>query len=125
MTKQYIAESNKIIAEFDGWKHGGKKGNLANMYNKNGEQVHSDNFQYHKSWDWLLPVYKKLATKLYAKRDEIKSDKGTTWVSKQEPISHIESCDSAIRCEIWGVRINDAFHGIVETIKMYNAKRWS
>lgn len=62
MTKKEIVDGNKIIADFDGWKHSGKGGNLSNYYNKENQQSHSDDFEYHSSWDWLMPVCKKIAS---------------------------------------------------------------
>ena len=119
MKKEEILEGNKIIAEFMDKKFVGS----------NGEHIDIE-FQgrpltahYHTSWDWLLPVYKKLVTQLKKLSSDIKSYKGCSWVSKQATLKHIDDCDCAIRCEIWGVRIIDAFNGIVETIKWYNENK--
>ena len=119
MTEKQILNSNKIIAEFMGEK----------VVSSNGEYIDiefrdtSVTAKYHISWDWLLPVYKKLGTELEKMNSDIKSYKGCSWVSKQATLKHIDDCDAVIRCHIWGVRIMDAFNGIAETIKWYNKNK--
>lgn len=110
LTEEQILEGNKIIAQF--------------MSKEDAHRFLFDKLNtkaiYHLSWDWLLPAYKKLGTELKKMSNDIKSYKGCSWVSKQATLKHIDDCDAVIRCEIWGVRIIDAFNGIVETIKWYN-----
>ena len=76
--------------------------------------------KFHESWDWLMPVFKDLTSKMTILNNKIKSDKTCSWISKQGKLKHIDDCLCTIRCEIWGVRIEDAFYGITETIKWYN-----
>ncbi len=134
MTKEYIIEGNRIIAEFMGGKFTLIKSHTPNVSfkkhprydrNFNSLSMHPKLLSYHKSWDWLLPAYHKLSTKLREKSDKIKSDKSCSWVSKQADLKHIDDCDCTIRCEIWGLRIDDTFRGVVETIKFINEGRWS
>lgn len=66
MTQERITSGNKLIAEFIGfvkegylWKHRNLK--LAKHYPKaifEGENTNS--FRFHESWDWLMPVAKKI-----------------------------------------------------------------
>jgi hypothetical protein len=125
MTKDEIKEGNKLIAEFmelGGFDDGRYGWMWHNPTKKNGSCF---SLEYDSSWDWLMPVYKKLMDKLNEKSEKIKSNKGSTWVSKQEPLKHIDDCLSSIRREMWGARIGDTFYGIIETIKFLNENRWS
>jgi len=66
-------EDNKLIAEFMGYKVGKLNGWVSGsvgecMYKKDEEgELHDitklDKSQYHTSWDWLMPVVKKLKEK--------------------------------------------------------------
>lgn len=55
-----IINGNKKIAEFDGLKK-----DTYGKFFKNGifKGYNESEFQYHKSWDWLIPVLKKIAEK--------------------------------------------------------------
>jgi hypothetical protein len=119
MTEKEILEGNKIIAEFMGEKVVGSNKEWVDIEFQ-GKPLTA---HYQESWDWLLPVYKKLGTDLKKLSSDIKSYKGCSWVSKQATLKHIDDCDAVIRCEIWGVRIMDTFNGIVETIKWYNKNK--
>ncbi len=63
MNKEII-EGNELIAKFHGWKHiptPKEKGKGYWDFHKWGRaQYSSDAFQYHKSWDWLMPVMEKI-----------------------------------------------------------------
>jgi len=58
--EQKIIDGNKKIAEFDGLKR-----DTYGKFFKNGvfKGYSERDFQYHKSWDWLIPVLKKIAEK--------------------------------------------------------------
>lgn len=129
MTKKQILEGNIIIAEFmneklDPSKIISDKTEGKNLWvNLIKMELGTEIPTYDKSWDWLLPAYKKLGTELKKLSSDIKSYKRCSWVSKQATLAHIDNCDAVIRCEIWGVRILDAFNGIAETIKWYNKNK--
>ena len=59
-------EKNILIAEFDGWMNTGKlhpfSPELGNTYSKDGVMgvKWAEKFEYHTSWDWLIPVCNKL-----------------------------------------------------------------
>ena len=55
-----IIDGNKKIAEFDGLTK-----DTYGKFFKNGvfKGYNESEFQYHKSWDWLIPVLKKIAEK--------------------------------------------------------------
>lgn len=52
-----IRTSSKIIAEFDG----GHEYYISNMWTiKNHGLIHINDFKYHSSWDWQIPVWNKI-----------------------------------------------------------------
>lgn len=59
-----IEKGNRLIAEFDGWESD-KYPNLPNRLHKidTGEEVGKgiENFEYHSSWDALMPVVEKIS----------------------------------------------------------------
>lgn len=61
MTKKELKENSKLIAQFDGWQHCGLGGNFKQCYQKVGDIRHIDDFNYHLSWDRLIPVCKKIS----------------------------------------------------------------
>jgi hypothetical protein len=72
------------------------------------------------SWDWLLPVYKKVSSALYLLADKVNTPKKFRKIDdKQKFLNRIEAIDCAIKCEILGVRIKEAHDGIVEAIVFY------
>ena len=67
-------ESNKLIAEFMGWEvglHGGREvehcvqGQLETHKKVVGNWLSFQNMKYHKSWDWLMPVVRKLENEFH------------------------------------------------------------
>lgn len=61
MNKREILKGNILLAEFDGYKHSGKKGNLANTYyHEKRQPLHSKDFEYHKDWNVLMRVLEKI-----------------------------------------------------------------
>ena len=58
--EQKIIDGNKKIAEFDGLTK-----DTYGKFFKNGvlRGYNESEFQYHKSWDWLIPILKKIAEK--------------------------------------------------------------
>lgn len=64
MTKEEIEEGNKLIAEFMGWKYiaADETKHFKYDYYIQPDRNHFDawRLEYHSSWDWLMPVYKKI-----------------------------------------------------------------
>lgn len=58
--EQKIIDGNKKIAEFDGLTK-----DTYGKFFKNGvfKGYNESEFQYHKSWDWLIPILKKIGEK--------------------------------------------------------------
>jgi len=68
MEKEEILKGNKLIAEFMGKEEG---------YNEHGVW---QPFQYHSSWDWLMPVWHKFRDLRF--KDETKSKLHTNYVAR-------------------------------------------
>ena len=128
MTAEEIKNNNIIIAKFDGWKNTKhspfsdgidvfdyKKEVSPNVFKTN----YGGSFNYNTSWDCLLPTYKKLNEKLFELKNKIAKSSNP---NKHSLLKQMDDCDCVVRCHIWGVRIEDAFYGIAETIKLYNEK---
>lgn len=69
MVQKEIIEDNKLIAEFMGWSSHPKLENCSINRNKNrilpfwvsyNMEIPNDEFKYHSSWDWLMPVVEKI-----------------------------------------------------------------
>jgi len=104
-----IEDGNKLIADFIGLEKKESYGGIRYFYNN----AYSTDLRFHVSWDWLMPVVEKIASKGY--RWEI--GMGT---STNSPTHY---------CKIWsigkfdGISPLDATYGsIIEFIKWYNTK---
>lgn len=68
MTRKEILKKNKIIAEFMGWKFGKYKNlpDKAHMMLLGGEEIglSLSQMNYHCSWDWIMPVVKKVESEI-------------------------------------------------------------
>jgi hypothetical protein len=66
MTEQEIIEGDKLIAEFMGWKQKSGSDEWAGFWiifpdekSNNDMLCESEYLRFHKSWDWLMPVWTK------------------------------------------------------------------
>ena len=75
--------------------------------------------EFHSSWDWLLPVYKKVINEDFKALAEKAKKSRKDFNNKNSLLKTIDDIGAVIRCEIWGVRIEDAYNGIVEAILFY------
>ena len=59
-------KDNKLIAEFMGMTYGDTNDNsvMIQMTPQGNEVVPIESMQYHKSWDWLMPVLKKINSEI-------------------------------------------------------------
>jgi hypothetical protein len=64
MTKDEIKSNNILIAEFMGGVcsnyNDGSKGWIIPNLTRNGVDGDENNFKFHSSWDWLMPVIEKI-----------------------------------------------------------------
>ena len=63
-------QMNETIALFDGWQR--IKGEHASLYKKDGKVYALGDFKYHTSWDWLMPVIKKILHEVDAVNTEFR-----------------------------------------------------
>lgn len=105
-----IFEGNKLIAEFDGWiMHDGKywhKERNITMYHE------PKDFQYHSSWDWLLPAVKKFKE----------------YLNKLERPSKNHCCQGDLLevdviCSLQEVNIEKCFKSLLLCIKWFNSQK--
>jgi hypothetical protein len=105
-------ENNKLIAEFmvrdkevdfhttEEIKEGFRE--EATWYALDGGWVKDDELQYHKSWDWLMPVVDKM---------------NTTELWDEYDISYLATY-------LVSVDINATYNAVVEFINQYNENKW-
>ena len=56
MTQEQIIEGNKLISEFMGLKIG----NAWQVWNGYADYSQEAEFEYHQSWNWLMPVVERI-----------------------------------------------------------------
>lgn len=120
MTQEEIIESNRLIAEFMGAEikdiGDGQDGyhfpnpvptefNVSGWRNKTATKY----LYYHTSWDWLMPVYRKIKNYL----NEIDRP-------SNNHVCFGDSLEVDIHCAVTSIEIEKSFRAIVEFIKWYN-----
>jgi|SRR5690606_15479449 len=116
-----ILEGNKLIAEFMGILYGLRKNGIVEQNSKvrihqyqdfeETEGLHVNHLKFHSSWDWLMPVYRKI--KDYLDRIERPS---------KNHCCYGDSLEVDIHCAVTEIHIEGAHKSIVEFIKWYNSK---
>jgi hypothetical protein len=84
---------NEAIALYMGYKR--HKGASYITFEKDGKHIYEATLQYHSSWDWLMPVCKKMSDQLesmFDKRD-----------LEEYPIEYIQLEDELLEYNIEGV----------------------
>lgn len=133
LSKEEIEEGNILIAEFHG-----KYGNIFKFSSK--EDLIKCKFDYHKSWDWLMPIVEKIAKQL-PREEEMNnytqcSIKINAWINSGYPYNLMTNCrigdfyiDDKSSFYISkggggdkkdGSLINSVWLAVVEYIKYYN-----
>ena len=133
MTEKEIQKGNKLIVEFMGWEFHSKNGFEYYVNNKDrkipywGEyssKIPIEDFDYHLSWDWLIPVIKKinnfrLENSSYPK---IKVELGCSRDSNKGHIALWHNYDGAVEIisSFTIFDIKSTHKAIIEFIKWYN-----
>jgi len=114
MKKDEISEGNRLIAEFMGGKFTLVKSHTPNVSfkqhprqgrNHNSTDMHPKFLSYHKSWDWLMPVVKKVFDSFIGNTED-------------GSFSH----EHRIRVSLLNVNIGEIWKSLVDFIKWNNEK---
>lgn len=93
-----ITESNKLIAEFMGWKWEVRDHYGINiMRSPEGKSSDLKGMKFHKSWNWLIPVIQK--------------------IRKCKHYQNLDGLDYTLLCDL---TIDNLYIEVVECIKEYN-----
>jgi hypothetical protein len=110
---------NELIAGFHGWTHiptpKGKGKGYWNFPEDRKAQWNSDAFQYHKSWDWLMPVVQKIkeiTPEIRIPRDLDSLRDGTHGSEPYFDVVAMPICTP----------INEIYEAVVKFIKWYNSR---
>lgn len=99
MDKLILIEYSRIIAEF----HGNIE--YKDDFVKNEIRL----FKFHKSWDWLLPVYKKISDVIYLNENKFEKFEWNRLQSARYMIEH----------DLLNFEIEKVFTGVAELIKLF------
>lgn len=123
MTTEEILEGNKLIAEFMGWQFIGMDRNSVwqnkqPVFKRGKKEPHLflKAFEYHSSWDWLIPVYNKILKTLNDDKNLLLSIKGNPLIN--HIIKNVLDA-SSIDLQI---HISSSFLKVVDIIKWYNTQ---
>lgn len=110
MTQEQINEGNKLIAEFIGCKKDKSWNNWYKVPKKYQKAFGTQGFgigtncKFHSSWDWLMPVVRKIVVLCVDDADELFLSDQYTSILDTIPVAVIE----------------DSWKVVVEFIKWYN-----
>ena len=115
-----IKSDNELIAEFDNqmeWYVPNNK-NYDPYWRRKGMEVSVKNMKYDRSWDWTIPVCRKLITDLLVLID---------WLQKQDAIDgdalhEAKRLKANLYHEIACLDLHRVNQALVEGIKWYNQK---
>lgn len=114
-----IIEGNKLIAVFDGWcienRDEFNRPSKLMYARKNASYtvILVDELKYHASWDWLMPVIRKI-------KDYLNNmpNRPTKNHCCQGDLIEVD-----IQCHLWELNIEKTWQHAVEFIKWYNSVR--
>lgn len=116
MTKEEKLNGNRLIAEFMG-----RSFSMSHISDyKNAPDNALPPMKYHKDWNWLIPVYKKIAAvsrPIKEKEGEIFKGSGVTWTSECGELTW------AVYNSCRNFEIEKVFPAIVDWIKWYNKQK--
>ena len=105
MNDKIFTEYTAILAEFDGNCYGLKE--YFSLINKT--EILKDSYKYHSSWDWLLPVYKKLSDAIYLNENKFEKFEWNRLQAARYMIEH----------DLLNFEIEKVFIGVAELIKLF------
>ena len=109
MEKSEIINGNKMIADFMGIVR--SKSQFADrtfgyMNVKNAGNYHESELEYNTSWDWLIPVVKKIKTTVMNKASEVTSAK----------------LHGNINIQLMSVEIENVYKSVIDFIQSFNER---
>ena len=111
MEKQLI-EKNKLIAVFDGWELKENGVDYRKQISDTSSQTcYGGGFQYHSSWDWLMPVFFKYKKAM----QQLKHYSADVFLSSLEQTFCVGICEEE--------EILTCHHALVEGIKWFNKNK--
>lgn len=119
MTQQEIESDNKLIAEFMGWEVMKEEDFLGYNYPKGRDLsnvVVDVSLEYHKSWDWLMPVLEKIEMML---PEDVNTVIEFAWCNI--PVIDAGGIESNFDINTEGnTKLEAVYKAVVEFIKWYN-----
>lgn len=118
--KEALEQGNRLIAEFHGWKHFSTPKQKGKGYwdfpewGKASWDAYS--FEYHKSWDWLMPVVEKINS---MRGYDVIIFKTSCHVNHEHTILFETSYETSKK----GSLIMDVWQVIVDFIQWYNTQK--
>lgn len=107
-----VEEGNRLIAEFMGIPKCDRCDHDCGGYKYGpGNYFTPDKMRYHSSWDWLMPVVKKIMNL------PIMKEKGILFMTQQEDLA------INIRREVGKVRMQNSWQSVVKFIQWYNERK--
>jgi hypothetical protein len=103
--REAAIEGNKLIAKFDDYLN-------VDMYDRYFHKgIYSEKLRYHSSWDWLMPVVKKIYSLEYYELS------GSKYIDTPKKVIKLKK---NIKESIGFAEIENSFKAIIEFIKWYN-----
>lgn len=113
-------EQVRVVAEYNGWVRAAKT-DVCDIYTRSGGKAkYLDGMQYHTSFDWLIPVAKKVVEELRTiyepalKSNEINED----WIGYEAKYEVFENAEAEIFGALKSFDITLLFPAVVEAIEL-------
>lgn len=120
MEKNFVLSGNKLIAEFMKWnividdaQIWGVKVPSEYLINDNMDWYTSEELEFHKSWNWLMPVVKKIES-----LDKIEGCKYLVTICSD--VCRIDTVNDEITWKRGSTKILAVYQAVIKFIEWYN-----